>query len=163
MRHKNFSPLILIALLCVITATNAQVLVLSCKKNLTRQFLDGHTKFFEEMCSKYGGENCKEAQVARGEVRECVQSGLDYSHKREYTFEKKSLNEGGKTWVDMVNKNCWGANDNKRNSMTSTASTIFFADTESTFNVDRATLQGGWRDDRTWRCDVKEMRVKNKI
>ena len=47
--------------------------------------------------------------------------------------------------------------------MTTTASTLFFADKESTFNVDRATLQGGWQEDRTWQCDVKEQAVKNKI
>ena len=106
---------------------------------------------------------CDEAQKDRNNVRKCVQSGLNYSHKRDYTFEKKSLSERNETWVDMLNENCWGDNQNTRNVMTTTASTLFFADKESTFNVDRATLQGGWQEDRTWQCDVKEQAVKNKI
>lgn len=47
--------------------------------------------------------------------------------------------------------------------MTTTAFTLFFADKDATFNVDRATLQGGWREDRKWQCDVKEQAYKNKI
>ena len=163
MKHKYFSSLILMFLLCGMTAINAQVIVLSCKKKLTRDFLDNHTKFYGEMCSKYGGTMCDEAQKDRNNVRKCVQSGLNYSHKRDYTFEKKSLSERNETWVDMLNENCWGDNQNTRNVMTTTASTLFFADKESTFNVDRATLQGGWQEDRTWQCDVKEQAVKNKI
>lgn len=63
----------------------------------------------------------------------------------------------------MINENCWGANNKNRNIMTTTAFTLFFADKVATFNVDRATLQGGWREDRTWQCDVKEQVFKNKI
>lgn len=163
MKRKFLTQLILFFSIFSMTTINAQVIILSCKTKLTKQFLDKHPEFWEEMCSKYGGEDCYRAKRANREVRKCEQSGFDYSHKRIFTFDKRTLNEKGETWVDMVNENCWGDNDNKRNIMTSTVSTLFFKDTDGSFNVDRATLLGGWRDDRTWQCDIKEQAIKNKI
>jgi len=163
MKRKFLAYLVLISSLCAMTAINAQVIILSCKTKMTKQLLDEHTEFLEEMCSKFGGFNCDYLKRANREVRKCEQSGLDYVNKRSYIFEKKSLNDTGEIWVDMVNENCWGANSGKRNIMTATVSTLSFKDDEWSFNVDRATLLGGWREKRTWQCDIKEQAFKNKI
>lgn len=145
------------------TFANSQFIVLSCKKTLTRNFLEEYPKFNAEMCTKIGGVMCDEARRTNNNVLRCVQSGLNYSHKREYTIDRKSLDDRSQSFVDLVNENCWGENSNTRNRMTTSASTLFIEDSETSFNIDRATLRGGWREDRSWTCDAKEIALKNKI
>ncbi len=163
MRLQNITFFVLF--FSILTSTNAfaQVVVLTCKSKLTKEYLDEFPKFWEGQCIKYAGTDCDRAQEARDQVKLCVESKLPYSHKREYTFDKKALSDRNESWAEIVNQTCWGSNDLSRNKITATASVISFTQDKSTFNVDRATLNGGWRELRDWQCDVKEKILKNKI
>lgn len=92
-----------------------------------------------------------------------MESKLPYSHKREYTFDKNALSDRNESLAEIVNQTCWGSNELSRNKITATASVISFTQDKTVFNVDRETLNGGWRDLRDWQCEVKEKVLRNKI
>jgi len=144
-------------------SAQAQVIVLSCKSQLTKKYLDEFPKFWEEMCDKYQGDNCDRAQEARDNVKQCLQSNLSYSHKREFTFDKKSLNDRKESWAAVVMQTCWGVDEKFRNQINATPTVISFITKDSSFNVDRETLKGGWNAELTWQCEVREKILKNKI
>ena len=163
MRLQNISCSILFFLTFTSTNAFAQTVILSCEKKLTKEFLENHPKTWEEQCTKSAGNSCALVQEARNEVKLCEGSKLPYSHKREFTFDKKALNDRNESWAETVALTCFGVNRTSRSKVIATATVISFVQGEYAFNVDRATLNGGWRELRDWQCDVKEKRLENKI
>ena len=126
-----------------ISSAFAQTVVLTCKSGPLQEYI---------------------AKRLSESERQLCSNSLN-SHQREYTFDKKSLSDRNESIAEVVNQTCWGVNDFSRVLTNATSSLISFYENKSSekFNVDRETLNGGWRDLRDWQCEVKEKVLKNKI
>jgi hypothetical protein len=159
-----------LSLICFINLNEAlaQVVVLTCKAPITAEFkekLEQSAQSSEALCAKRPQIpiTCDVAKRNREQVTKCEQSGLTYSHKREYTFDKKSLNDKNESWAEFSNETCWGTEQKSRQRINATPSLITFEDDLYPFNVERDTLNAGVKQSRGFECEIKEKVLKNKI
>ena len=140
MLNRALSLLFFTLALHNLASAEAQVIVLSCKTQLPKDYFDDY------------------------QLKQCIQSKLTYSHKREFIFDKKSLNDKKESWAEVIMQTCWGVDERFRNKINATPTVISFITENLSFNVDRATLKGGWSEhEANWQCDLKEKILKNKI
>ena len=145
----------------------AQIVVLTCKFPIAQYKvqLESLAKSSEELCAKNPKDTllCNYAKRDREHVTRCEQSGLSYSHKREYTFDKKSLNDKNESWAEFANQTCWGFEEKTKQKINATPNIITFHDDTYPFNVERDTLNAGVNQSRGFECELKEKVLKNKI
>ena len=106
---------LLISFICFIHLNEAlaQVVVLTCKSPMTaviKEKLEQSAQSSEALCAKHPQIpiTCDVAKRNREQVTKCEQSGLTYANKREYTFDKNSLNDKNESWAEFLNESSWG-------------------------------------------------------
>lgn len=143
----------------------AQNIVLTCKSAMPSGYFETFPEANTKMCAKFGGRSCADKDEDVKKMERCRSTGWNYSHKREYIFEKSSLTGKSEGFAEVTYETCWGSSLKERVKLVATATVISFVDNTNSFNVDRQSLIGGLtlNSNGNWDCEFKEVKTKNKL